>query len=151
MTTTKYTTLRLGHDGAWYKKELEKKGTTISIYASDMLDATEASPETDVDIAIMSLKEMGFTEEWTKWSDIIKRVKELGDVCPAEVGPALALNGVEGLCTVSMEPIADRGGGPRVFDVGRRGDGSLGLDGGWAHPDRTWSLGGRIVFRLRKS
>jgi hypothetical protein len=146
MTPTKYKTLHLGHTSDWYRKELKKKSVFVSIYADGMLEKVENTKES-IDIVVMSLRGMGFTKARTPWRDIIARVKEFGDFCPAEVGPALALDGIEpGLVYLAMEPIPDRGGRPSVFYVARDGGGSLDLGSGWAGPGRDWSLVDRLVF-----
>jgi hypothetical protein len=51
---------------------------------------------------------------------------------------------------MAMERITGSGGGPRVFSVERDGVGAQWLDARWASPQGQWSLGNRIVFRLRK-
>lgn len=150
MTPTKYKTLHLGHTSDWYRKELKKKSVFVSIYADGMLEKVENTKES-IDIVVMSLRGMGFTKARTPWRDIIARVKEFGDFCPAEVGPALALDGIEpGLVYLAMEPIPDRGGRPSVFYVARDGGGSLCLGNVWAGPGRGWGLDVRLVFSLRK-
>lgn len=102
----------------------------------------------------MTLAEMGFTNPAT-WAQILERVRELGDVCPPEVGPLMRLADTEQKkgewYGVAMEPISVSGGYPIVFYVGRDGGGERWLDGDWVDPDYEWTLGGGLLFRLRKS
>ena len=76
-------------------------------------------------------------------------------LCPAEVGPHLAIQYKDQpkgeVLWVAMERIPGSGGSPSVFDVGRDGGGGrLWLGGGWAGPGDRWGLDDRFVFRLRK-
>lgn len=75
------------------------------------------------------------------------------DLCPAEVGPHLAIQYKDQpkgeVLWVAMERIPGSGGGQGVF-IGERGGGRLWLGSGWASPVDRWDLGPRIVFRLRK-
>ncbi|HEY4477417.1 MAG: hypothetical protein A2928_02310 [Candidatus Taylorbacteria bacterium RIFCSPLOWO2_01_FULL_45_15b] len=50
---------------------------------------------------------------------------------------------------IAMERIADSGGSPSVFVVGRGLDGVRWLDARWTGPGDQWSLDFRRVFRLR--
>ncbi len=48
-----------------------------------------------------------------------------------------------------MKQIADPGGNPGVFELGRIADG-LWLSRNWAKPASTWLPHGELVFRSRK-
>lgn len=55
--------------------------------------------------------------------ELLNRIKEVGGLCPAEVGPHLRLADKDQPCETwywtAMEPITDSVGRPSVFCVGR--------------------------------
>ncbi len=148
-------------------EQVKAVGRELGSYAASMmrhelftmLDQQEAI--TLIDLCPANL---GFTEnptttelfdaarlaEWSK-ANLDGYVIEL---CPAEVGPHLAIqyNGQPKgeVLWIAMEGIPGSGGDPGVFGVERDGDGKLWLGIVWARPGGRWSLGYRIVFRLRK-
>ena len=156
---TTWRTLKLGShkDVAAYKKALTKLGNKISDRANDILgkSACTVSPEeTDVDLVVASVAELGFKDGAT-YGEICTRGQELGlDLCPAEVGPALREayqdqpNG-EWLI-IAMEAITDSNGYLRVFGVERSGVGELWLISSSGPPGLRWNASNRFVFVRRK-
>lgn len=135
--------------------ELEKENYFVSNYVKDLIEKMPLSGKIEkIDVCKMTLFEMGFTEQPT-WVQILEKVRELGDLCPPEVGPLLRLADTEqakgSWYYVAMEPITDSGGNPFVFGVGRDGGGESWLDAGWVSPDGEWDLDDEVVFRLRKN
>ena len=125
---------------------------------------TVAPTASAVDLVVLTPRELGFTsnprtdafmtEEFcAKWSSehLDGYVIEL---CEVEDGPRLREQYQDQpndeVLWMAMERIADSCGYPRVFVVGRRSSGVRWLDTRWVSPGGGWSLGGRIVFRLRK-
>lgn len=74
------------------------------------------------------------------------------ELCRAEVGPHLAIADKDqplgNYYYIMHEPLTDRGGDPRVFALGRGGDG-LWLGGDWASPGSRWGPESQFVFALR--
>jgi hypothetical protein len=132
--------------------DLKKAITEISDWANDMMDKesfTLASAETEVDLVVLSVAELGFTSS-TKYSDICARALQLGlQLCPAEVGPQLRLqyaNQPKGeLLRIAMEPITVSVGGPLIFIVSHDRD-CLFLRSLKGDPNDTWNTSSRFVF-----
>jgi len=111
-------------------------------------------------IKLVRLKvgDLGFTKNPTT-DELYAKTGELGlELCPAEVGPNLRLKYAEVFkreqsmneyLYIAMKQITGSGGSPRVFDVGRDGDGFW-LRSRWTSPTDEWSLDDEFVFRLRK-
>lgn len=154
MKKTIFKTIEIG-TGIEYVKEIQKE-MYISIRAKDLISKMPKAKKETIDLVVLRSKNLGFTESWIKITEIYAKAKELGyDLCPAEVGPALRLaysdQEVNEWLYIAHEPITGSGGDPRVFGVGRDGDGGRWLDAGYAGPGDGWSLDDRVVFRLRKS
>jgi hypothetical protein len=135
-----------------FRKAIKECGMKISSWASDILGKpvfTVAVKETELDLAVASVAELGFKNGATR-EQIYSRAKELGlELCPNEVGPQLRLQykdqpNSEWLA-VAIEPITDSGGGLRLFSVGRD-DGGLWLSSDYGRPGSVWSGGGCFVF-----
>ena len=131
-------------------------GFYVSDWAKDIMSKSEfttLSEPTDIHLARAKVKDLGFTEPPTT-TELFTRIKEVGSLCPAEVGPHIRLADKDQLkgtgYWVAMEPITDSGGFPDVFSVGRDGDGERWLDAGYASPGGRWDLGGGVVFCLSK-
>lgn len=152
-TLTPWKTLSLGETKDSLRKKL--KEYHVSSYASELFDKMDVSDAQEVDLVILTPKDLGFTANPTT-TELYARAKKRGyDLCPADVGPVLRVNyddqpNGEWLY-IAMEPITGSAGSPHVFLVKREGDGRRWLDGDWTHPGDPWGLGRRIVFRLRKS
>ena len=101
----------------------------------------------------LQVRDLGFASPPTT-KELFARARERGlELCPPETGPYLRLKDKDqpsGWYFIGMEPVADSDGIPRVFGLGRGGDG-LWLYGYWADPDDQWGLGFRVVFRRCKS
>ncbi|MBI4119069.1 MAG: hypothetical protein HY452_02295, partial [Parcubacteria group bacterium] len=131
-------------------------GFFVSDWAKDIMSKPEFTtlPEsTEIQLARATVKDLGFAEPPTT-TELFARIKEVGDLCPAEVGPHLRLTDTDqpnsSRYWVAMEPITGSGGSPSVFHVRRRGDGVRWLAAICAGPGYRWDLGNAVVFRLRK-
>jgi hypothetical protein len=126
----------------------------ISGWANSMLDrCLFASKETDLDLVVVSVAELGFDKGATR-VDIYTRAQELGlDICPADVGPALRLaykdQPQNEWLLVAMEPIADSDGNLFVWYVVHDNVG-LWLSSGCGDPGSFWNARYRVVFVRRK-
>lgn len=133
-------------------KKPSLKGIEVSSWAKELLEKTTYSKKKEtLNLAILTPADLGFTT-YSTTTELYARAKEKGyDLCSAEVGPQIAgtLEETDWLC-IAMEPITDSDGRPRVFAVGRDGDGGRWLYARWAAPGDQWDLDCRIVFRLRK-
>jgi len=133
--------------------ELEKNDCYVSLYAKELIEKMSLSRIEKIDLVKMTVEELGFTKLVT-WAQILERVKELGDVCPPEVGPLLRLEDMKqekgSWYYIAMEPIAVSVGYPGVFCIERHGDGERWLGARWVSPAGEWDLGRGLVFRLRK-
>lgn len=136
------------------RKALKHGGFQISDWASSILDRTPlASQATTVDLAKVTVAELGFQNGATT-AEIYARARERGlELCPAEVGPVLRMayndQAVSEWLAIGMEQIAGPDGRPRVFSVKHDEDG-LWLDHYRVWPDDGWGPGIGFVFRLRK-
>ncbi len=136
------------------EKALLNKGYQISDYARDILQKVEFSQESkSYELVSFSVSQLGFPNGATL-QEVYKKAEELGlELCPAEVGPQLRLqykDQPEGeWLRIAMNPIADSGGFPDLFDVRRAGD-VLWLRRGDGRLDDGWR-GRRFVFLRRKS
>lgn len=137
-------------------KQLEKSGINVSSYAKEILSKVVFSKKKEeIDLVILTPRDLGFTEYPTT-KELFEKAKEQGyELCSAEVGPLLRMEYQDQpndeWLYIAHEPITDSDGNPGVFDVGRRGAGLLWLYSYWVFALDCWGLGGRFVFRLRKS
>jgi hypothetical protein len=147
------TTIRIGKPADYYRKEFKKKGIEVLSYADELLDKMSGNKEEAIEVTTMTIRELGFTDYPTT-TKLFNRVKKMGELLPAEAGPALRLAYEDqpkgNWLYTMMEPIAGSDGDPRVFSVRRRDDGEQWLGTDWVRPGRGWRLDGEIVFRLRK-
>ncbi|MDP3799962.1 MAG: hypothetical protein Q8Q90_00885 [bacterium] len=145
--------------GGVLKDELLKKfgdGFFISDWAKDIMSKPEFTtfPEsTGIQLAKVMVKDLGFTEMPTT-TELFNRIKEVGSLCPAEVGPHLRLAFTDqpkgDWFSVAMEPISGSDGFLLVFSVRRVDDGRLWLISRCADPDDRWGLESGVVFCLSK-
>lgn len=145
--------------GGVLKEELEKRfgdGFFVSDWAKDIMSKPEFTtlPEsTGIQLAKVKVKDLGFTEMPTT-TELFTRIKEVGSLCPAEVGPYLRLVDKDQpkgeVYWVAMEPITGSVGSPNVFLVGRDDGGERWLSADYANPVNRWGLEGEIVFCLSK-
>lgn len=117
---------------------------------------TTLSEATTLKLGWITVQNLGFTEEPTM-TELFTRIKEVGALCPAEVGPHLRLadkdqkRGTRYEIAV-LEPTAGLTpeGNPNFFCVGRDGDGERWLDADYPHLDHEMPLDHTIVYVLRK-
>ena len=128
----------------------------VSNWAKDIMskpEFTTLSEPTEIQLARVKVKDLGFTEMPTT-TKLFARVKEVGSLCPAEVGPHLRLAMKDqpkgDWFSVAMEPITDSDGYPYVFFIYRDGDGRRWLNTHCAYPDDRWDLENGVVFCLSK-
>jgi len=126
----------------------------MSDYAIDVLGKpafTLASEQTEVDLVVRSVEELGFEGNAT-FAQIRAKAVELGlELCPAEVGPALRLAYKKQpryeRFRIAMEAITDSDGDHIILGVGHDYDG-LWLRWFNGDPDFVWSDEDRFVFVL---
>lgn len=111
--------------------------------------AFEISEETDVDLVLVSVAELGFKDGASR-KDIYNKCQTIGlELCPPEVGPQLRLQYKDQLknewLLIGMEPITDSDGSHQVFYVSHDSDG-LWLSSLYGYPDAFWDGGVRWVF-----
>ncbi|MDE2021753.1 MAG: hypothetical protein KGI71_02415 [Patescibacteria group bacterium] len=137
-----------------YRKALKKAGRRIGDWGNDILGKTDcAQEETEVDLVVLSVKELGF-ENGAQYKDICAKGVEMGlELCHAEVGPALRLaygDQPRGeWLRIAMEAITDSDGNRDIFAVGHDID-RLWLYGNYGHPESFWNADYRFVFLRRK-
>lgn len=134
--------------------KLAKAGRNVSNWADSIMNkaAFVTSPEScEVSFVRATVKDLGFTQIPTT-TEIIARVKEVGQLCRPEDGPWLALQNLErgDWLWLVMEPIVASYGSSHVFRVGRDDDGDRWLSAFCVYSDGWWSLDGQLVFRARK-
>jgi hypothetical protein len=103
-----------------------------------------------VDLALVSVSELGFESGGALVADIYARARRLGlELCPAEVGPQLRLQYLEQplgeFIQIAMEPIATYGGDLVDLTVGNGGAGLL-LVGGSRPSGSIMHSSLRLVF-----
>ena len=140
-----------------------KAAREVSSYADSMMRHklfTTLDAEESITLIDLCPADLGFTENPTTTELFdVKRLAEwskanldgyIVDLCPAEVGPHLAIQYKDQpkgeVLWIAMERVPDSGGRLGVFGVGRDGGGGLWLGSDWTGPVGRWRLGGRIVF-----
>lgn len=141
-----------------FRKEVVKAGMKIGDWANDILGkpaftATTSETETEVELVVASVAELGFKDGATR-KDIYVRAQELGlDLCPPEVGPQLRLQYTDQpkgeWLVIAMEPITDSDGRLSLFGVVRDGDERF-LDAFYGYPGLFWRGYYRFVVLRRK-
>lgn len=137
------------------KQDLEKAGFKVFDRTNEILEKVEFSKEKKTyDLEIVSVADLGFTN-WVLLKDIYAKAKEMGyEPCPAEVAPLLRMNykdqPLDEWLTIAMDAITDRGGNPKLFDVGHDFVG-LWLHRNYGKLNGNWSANSRFVFVSRKS
>ena len=133
-----------------YKQAIEADGKKINSWGLDILQKVRCGKkQVEVHLAVATVEELGLPKGGTT-DQLHAAIKaQGGQLCPAEVGPALRLlykDQPKGeWLWLAMEAIPDSGGDLIVFRVARDDDG-LWLGAGYGHPDSFWYPGGRIVF-----
>lgn len=151
-------TIKLGGitSGKDFCQALQQADFRIGDWAKDMLGQkafTVATEETDIDLVIMSVADLGFAKG-ARYDAICARALELGlELCPAEVGPQLRLQYPDQprdeWLIIAMEAIRGSRGRLDVFGVGHHGHGRW-LNGSCGEPDDFWYADDRFVFRSRQ-
>lgn len=153
-----FKTIKLGTNGLKtaddFRKAIKDKGMRIGDYADDILGKpafTVATEETEIDLVVVSVAELGFKNGATR-EQIYIRAKELGlDTCSAEVGPQLRLQyknqPMSEWLLIAMEPITASVGDLEVFCVYRDGI-DFWLYSDFDDPALVWGPDDRWVFVL---
>lgn len=136
------------------EEQLKDGGFYVSERAGDIMTRLAALAEPlELDLGRATVREMGFASPPTT-RELFGRIREVGDLCPAEVGPHLRLADKDQPSGewywVAMVPIAGSYGHPRVFSVERDGGGLRRLYAPCVSPGDRWRLEYMVVFRLRK-
>ena len=137
------------------ENDLEQAGFKISYVAHQMMRQEEFKTAKDpeqADLVRLTVGDLFNDENGHTTDDIYKRADQIGlELCPAEVGPHLRLKLTDQVMNdwfrIAMKQIADSGGDPYVFFLGRDGDGSW-LFNRWTGPTSVRSSD-EFVFRLR--
>jgi len=151
-----------------FRRTIENRGMQIDYFARDIIikpQFTIAAKEAEVNLAVVSVLDLGFNEVVKPWDikgaklkDIYKRAQERGlQLCPAEVGPQLRLQYAcqprgEWLI-VAMEPIVGSINFSWLFRIERdidleQGRSILSLRTFCGCPDTFWPSDFRFVFVL---
>jgi hypothetical protein len=155
-------TIKLGTPGLKtaddFRKVIESDKIHIDKRADDILgrpEFTVAAEQTEVDLVIVSVAELGFKKR-TKREDVYAQAKKLGlQLCTPEVGPQLRLQYTDqpdnDWLTIAMEPIEGSDGSLGVFGVECSGfDNCLGryetFSGGRSDNRHFFALNRRFVF-----
>ena len=133
-----------------YEQKLEEKGFRIGDWARKILQKiTVSQTVVKLDLCVMTVAELGFKGN-ARYDAICARIVEIGgQLCPAEVGPALRLlyedqpYGEWNL--IAMEAIKDSDDDLEVFAVGHDGDDRW-LRAYYGRPDRLYYPDSRVVF-----
>ena len=129
-------------------KQLEKEGVYVSSYANELIGKLDKNTE-DVEMKVVTVKELGFTEPAT-WLEILKAGEKQGLLPCAHLRPNFPFGSLEigDWLWIAMEPITVSDGHPSVFNVKRFSDGEQWLYTSWVRPDAQRYLGRRIVFKV---
>ncbi len=149
-------TIKLGtgiKDANGFREAIRNAGMKISDRANNMLDRpafTVASEETEIDLARVTVAELGFSEA-TRRDKVYERAIRIGlQLCPTETGPQSRLQYVDQpngeWLRVCSEPILYSDGSLRVFYVGRS-DSELWLLSYYADPGSLWCPVSQLLFR----
>jgi hypothetical protein len=136
---------------------MEATHINISDYAKSMMENRDFVPgknREEATLIRLTVADLGFKTSATT-DQIYERAQTLGlELCPPDTGPNYRLKykdqPLNEWVRIGMKQIADSGGRPGVFSLGRD-DGGLWLGSIWAAPDDEWRPGSKFVFRLRKS
>ncbi|HEY9583978.1 MAG TPA: hypothetical protein VJI33_00105 [Candidatus Paceibacterota bacterium] len=135
-----------------FRRALKAAGHHIGDWANDILGQcafTASTKETEVDLVVVSVSELGFPNGATR-QEIYRKAQKLGlMLCSPEVGPQLRLQypdqPLNQWLLIGMEPIAGSVGYLRVFSVGRLDDGSW-LSSNFGDADNFWDGDSLWVF-----
>ncbi|MBI2475510.1 hypothetical protein HYV69_03745 [Candidatus Uhrbacteria bacterium] len=147
-------TLGLHETPEAYEKALESAGFKISDWARNLLKKITCSKkEVEVNLTSATIAELGLPNGGTTKEVYSAILAQGGQLCPAEVGPALRLfykDQTKGeWFQIAMEAISDSRGALNVFDIDHDKDG-LWLDTFEDLPGDRWGFDHRFVFVVPK-
>ena len=148
-------TITLGtHTGVdAYRDALDAAGIKVGVAADEILGRPAfayATMTLQVELAIISVAELGLDAEVSSQSEVYARAKRIGlELCPAEVGPRLRLDyrdqPLGEALDVAMEPVATYSGEPTILALVNFGSG-LALIGSDGRSDTMVPRTRRFVF-----
>jgi len=122
-----------------YRDALDAAGIKVGVSADEILGRPAfpyATTDLEVELAIVSVAELGLDAEASSYSEVYARAKRIGlELCPAEVGPRLRLDyrdqPLGEALDIAMEPVATYGGDPTILALVNFGSGLalIGSDG----------------------
>jgi hypothetical protein len=132
---------------------LKRANCKIGDLADEVLDRpsfTMSTTTTDVDLAVLSVAEMGFAADGVPLAEIYGRAVQIGlELSPPEVAPQLRLQYLRQprgeFLHIAMEPVTTDRGEVVAFIVGNGGIGLM-LIGGDANPELIVPATVRFVF-----
>ncbi len=135
------------------REALEKNGFKVGEWAGDILSKVTLSREQkEVELMTATTAELGF-KDGAYYRNIDRRIKKIGDICPAEVGPQLRLQYSEQpkreALFIAMDSIMDSDGCLTRSSVVHDDDG-LCLGGSYGYSGSFWYADNRWVFLRRK-
>ena len=138
-----------------YRDALDAAGIKVGVAADEILGRPAfayATMKLEVELAIVSVAELGLEAEASSQSEIYARAKRIGfELCPAEVGPRLRLDyhdqPLGEALDVAMEPIATYSGEPTILALVNFGSG-LALIGSDGRSGAMVPRNRRFVFAL---
>jgi len=143
-----------------FQARADKKKIIIGRWAMDLTKSPEfvlSGNSTEVDLAIVTPEEMGFTEQ-PMLRDVYWRatlIWKLGE-CRSEIGPAMRLkirqkDKVGDRVLIGMPPIVDSEGKPRIFSVECDMNGNELLDATRWKAEHLYGLKEKFAFELHPS
>jgi hypothetical protein len=158
-TIQTWKTVKLGvHKTAGeYLQVLKSAKYHISDWVNDILGKAEltcSTEETDVDLVVLSVAELGF-KNGSKHSEICVRAMKMGLLlCPVEVGPALRLTYKDQprgeWLIIAVNAISGSDDVLELVSVEHDHDDGLSISGYRGSSDRFWHSDHRFVFVRRK-
>ena len=138
-----------------YRDALDAAGIKVGVAADEILGRPAfayATMKLEVELAIVSVAELGLDADASSQSEIYARAKRMGlELCPAEVGPRLRLDyrnqPLGEALDVAMEPVATYSGEPTILALVNFGSG-LALIGSDGRPGAMVPRARRFVFAL---
>ncbi len=136
-----------------YRKALETGKRRSGEWVTDFLGKPAfkcAGEETDVDLVVLSVDELGF-KKGALYSQICEKAQSIGlELCPPEVGPALRLAYEDQprgeRLIIATQPFADSRDDLDLFVMEVSGGGGLWLRGDCGPSDRYWEPDRRFIF-----
>lgn len=145
-------------DSLKLRNELDRVGCNVGGQAAEILARPTfiiASHKTNVELALVSPTQLGFTSDRVTLANLYTRARNLGfELAPAEVGPQLRIQyfdqPIGEFLIIGMEPIKTWSGEPVILNVANGGAGLI-LIGQDGRAEAEIPITSRIVFaRSRK-